>query len=72
MKSALLKKQLLDPIQIQEIQSIIVQKVLKSIPDKSIEMIIRNIIFNPQNTIDWDSAIGAVYKYMPELGMDDI
>jgi len=72
MKSALLKNQLLDQIQIQEIQSVISQKVLKSIPDKSIEMIVRNIIFNPHNMIDWDAAIGAVYKYMPEIGMDEV
>jgi len=72
MKSALLKNQLLDQIQIQEIQSVISQKVLKSIPDKSIEMIIRNIIFNPHNLIDWDEAIGAVYKHMPEIGMDEV
>ena len=72
MKSTLLKNQQLGQITIQEIQSVISQKVLKSIPDKSIEMIIRNIIFNPHNLIDWDAAIGAVYKYMPEIGMDEV
>jgi len=45
MKSTLLKNQQLGQITIQEIQSVISQKVLKSIPDKSIEMIIRNIVF---------------------------
>jgi len=30
------------------------------------------LFFNPHNLIDWDAAIGAVYKYMPEIGMDEV
>ena len=70
MKLALLKNQILDQTEIQEIQSVISQKVLKGIQDKSIETILRKIIFNPNNVIDWDSAIETVYENMPELGMD--
>jgi len=70
MKSTLLKNKLLDQTEIQEIQSVISQKVLKGIQDKSIETILRKIIFNTNNVIDWDAAIGAVYKNMPEIEME--
>jgi len=72
MKLAQLKNQILDKTEIQEIQSIISQKVLKSIQDKSIETILRKIIFNTNNMIDWDAAIGEVYENMPEIGMDEV
>jgi len=70
MKLVRLKNQLLDQTEIQEIQSTISQKVLKGIQDKSIETILRKIIFNPNNIIDWDVAIGVVYENMPEIGME--
>jgi len=72
MKLSQLKNQLLEQTEIQEIQSVISQKVLKGIQDKSIETILRKIIFNHNNVIDWDAAIGAVYENMPEIGMEEV
>jgi len=51
----------------QEIKSLLSEKVLKQIEDKSIQNIIRGIIFNSDNKIDWTDAIYVVYKNMPEL-----
>jgi len=51
----------------QEIQSLLSEKVLTQIEDKSIQNIIRGIIFNSNNKIDWDDALYKVYKNMPEL-----
>ena len=53
---------------VQEIKSLLSEKVLKQIVDKSTQNIIRGIIFNSDNKIDWDDAIYySVYKNMPEL-----
>jgi len=56
----------------QEIQSLLSEKVLKQIEDKSIQNIIRGIIFNSSNKIDWDDALYRVYKNMPELIMEEV
>jgi len=56
----------------QEIQSLLSEKVLKQIEDKSIQNIIRGIIFNSSNKIDWDDALYKVYKNMPELIMEKV
>ena len=55
----------------QEIQSLLSEKVLKQIEDKSIQNIIRGIIFNSDNKIDWDDVLYRVYKNMPELIMEE-
>jgi len=46
---------------------ITISKLLKSISDKTIESIVRNIIFDTKNNIDWCRAISMVYEKMPEL-----
>jgi len=56
----------------QEIQSLLSEKVLTQIEDKSIQNIIRGIIFNSNNKIDWDDALYRVYKNMPELIMEEV
>ncbi len=53
----------------QEIQKLISREVINSIPDKTIQLVIRAIIFNPKNKIDWDKALNNVYEYMPELSI---
>ena len=55
----------------QEIKSLLSEKVLKQIEDKSIQNIIRGIIFNSDNKIDWDDVLYRVYKNMPELIMEE-
>ena len=55
----------------QEIKSLLSEKVLAQIEDKSIQNIIRGIIFNSDNKIDWDDALYKVYKNMPELIMKE-
>ena len=56
----------------QEIQSLLSEKVLTQIEDKSIQNIIRGIIFNSDNKIDWDDALYRVYKNMPELIKEEV
>jgi len=56
----------------QEIKSLLSEKVLAQIEDKSIQNIIRGIIFNSDNKIDWDDALYKVYKNMPELIMEEV
>ena len=50
-----------------EIQKIISREVIGYISDKTIQSVIRAIVFNPKNKIDWDQALKEVYEYMPEL-----
>jgi len=56
----------------QEIKYLLSEKVLAQIEDKSIQNIIRGIIFNSDNKIDWDDALYKVYKNMPELIMEEV
>lgn len=50
-----------------EIKVLLATKVIKEIPDKSIEMIIRRILFNPDNKINWEKALLEIKIHMPEL-----
>lgn len=43
------------------------QDVLKNIKDQSIQNILRTIIFDPKNIINWDNALKEIHKHMPEL-----
>jgi len=56
----------------QEIKSLLSEKVLTQIEDKSIQNIIRGIIFNSGNKIDWNDALYRIYKNMPELIMEEV
>lgn len=51
----------------QEIKELLSTQVLSQINDKSIENILRGIIFDLDNTIDWKHALNLVLKYMPEI-----
>lgn len=53
----------------QEIQKLISREVIGYIPDKSIQLVLRAIIFNPKNKIDWNKSLKDVYEYMPELSI---
>ena len=46
------------------------KEVLKQIKDESLQSIVRGIIFNPSNKINWDDALERIYVNMPELIMD--
>jgi hypothetical protein len=50
-----------------DIKAFINTQVLKNITDKSAQDIMRAIIFNPNNSIDWGAAFEETYKNMPEL-----
>jgi hypothetical protein len=51
----------------QKVKELISTKVLTQITDKSVETIIRRIIFDSENTINWDKAEYNVLSWMPEL-----
>lgn len=51
----------------QGIKEIISTEVLNQIKDKSIENILRRIIFDNKNTIDWSFAKYLIEVNMPEL-----
>lgn len=51
-----------------EIKVLLSTEVIKQIPDKSIETVIRRILFNPDNNIDWKNALTEIRIHMPELG----
>jgi hypothetical protein len=55
--------------QIYRVKEIISVEVLRRIKDKSIENVLRNIIFNPYNTIDWDDVLYQIHVNMPEITM---
>lgn len=51
-----------------EIKVLLSTEVIKQIPDKSIETVIRRILFNPDNNIDWKNALTEIRIHMPECG----
>lgn len=55
---------------IQEIQILLSTKVLKGITDPTIQNIVRGIIFDTRNTINWDNALERIHVNMPELTME--
>jgi len=64
-----LKKEVLK-MEKQEIQMLFSKEVLKQIKDESLQNIVRGIIFNPSNNINWDDALERIYVNMPGLIMD--
>lgn len=55
----------------QKIQSMISKEILNQMLDKSAAMVLRNILFDPNNNIDWDKAYTNIMKNMPELRSKD-
>lgn len=50
-----------------EIKIFIAKEVLENIPDKSVSISLRRILFNEHNTINWESALKTTLLHMPEL-----
>lgn len=50
-----------------EIKILLSTEILPSIKNKSIECVLRYILFSDNNNIDWSEVLDIVYEYMPEL-----
>ena len=50
-----------------EIKLLLSMEILSSIKDKSVECVLRHILFSDNNNIDWNEALDIVCEYMPEL-----
>ena len=50
-----------------EIKLLLSMEILPNIKDKSIECVLRHILFSDNNNIDWNEALDIVCEYMPEL-----
>ena len=53
----------------QEVKEIISVEILKIMQDQSAAKVLREILFDNDNKIDWDKAGNSVIKNMPELKM---
>jgi hypothetical protein len=54
-----------------DIRIMLSTEVLKHIKDESIQNIVRSIIFNRNNVIDWRNVLEEIHRYMPELIKED-
>lgn len=50
-----------------EIKTMLNVEVINQIKDHTTRNILRNIIFNDENTINWKEVYSIVMKFMPEL-----
>lgn len=55
----------------QEVKEVISVEILKRIQDKSAARVIREILFDNNNVIDWNKAGNSIIENMPELKMFD-
>lgn len=55
----------------QEVKEVISVEILKRMQDKSAARVIREILFDDNNKIDWNKAGNSIIKNMPELKMFD-
>lgn len=53
----------------QEVKEIISVEILKRMQDQSAANVLRNILFNKDNKIDWEKAGFSIIENMPELKM---
>lgn len=53
----------------QEVKKIISVEILKRMQDQSAANVLRNILFNEDNKIDWEKAGFSIIENMPELKM---
>lgn len=53
----------------QEIKEIISVEILKRMQDQSAANVLRNILFNEDNKINWEKAGFSIIENMPELKM---
>lgn len=55
----------------QEVKEIISVEILKKMEDQSAARILREILFDDNNKIDWNKAGESIIANMPELKMFD-
>lgn len=55
----------------QEIKEIISVEILKRMQDQSAAMVLREILFDNDNKIDWNKASNSIIENMLELKMFD-
>lgn len=53
----------------QEVKEIISVEILKRMSDQSAADVLREILFNDDNKIDWEKAGFSIIENMPELKM---
>ena len=53
----------------QEVKEIISVEILKRMQDQSAAHVLREILFDSDNNINWDKAGNSIIKNMPELKM---
>lgn len=54
-----------------ETKKIIVKEILNRMNDQGAAHVLRDILNNNDNKIDWDKAFESIQKHMPELKMFD-
>ena len=54
-----------------EIKKIITKEILNRMNDQGAAYVLRDILSNNDNKIDWDKAFESIQKHMPELKMFD-
>lgn len=54
-----------------ETKKIIAEEILNRMNDQGAADVLRDILSNNDNKIDWDKAFESIQKYMPELKMFD-
>lgn len=52
---------------INKVQTMLNKEVLANIDNIDTKCILKAILFNPANTIDWDEAYSYIMTFMPEL-----
>lgn len=55
----------------QEVKEVISVEILKRMQDQSAARALREILFDSNNKIDWNSAGNSIIENMPELKMFD-
>lgn len=55
----------------QKVQTMLNVEILNRMPDKAASSVLKNIIFNPKNKINWDEAYQLMMSLMPELSCYD-
>lgn len=54
-----------------EVRKIIAEEILNRMNDQGAAYVLRDILSNNDNKIDWDKAFESIQKHMPELKMFD-
>ena len=54
-----------------ETKKIIAEEILNRMNDQSAADVLRDILFNSENKINWDKAFESIQKHIPELKMFD-